>query len=308
MSTAEKAAGRPGWPTVSRLAFAFVACWIPLLLLALATGWSDSGTANDGGSRLAEYALDGSAVSGPLSAQLILLVLAFGARRRGRLGLVFTGLFGLMGAAIAFNGAASGLADHEATPQVVAAIAGLGFFAFGTALIAAAAGRLLTPRSAAAAAGCVALCMAVTTGTASAKVYEATGKVKSDPTIEVAFELDAKTKKGVLSRAVSIGSFLTRNAPFECSATGYTGRAGEHGILETYAEPLAIAANGRFKKVYQRSARGHLIERNTLEGKVVGKGRFALVTGSFKSERSEGGLEFNNCATPKVAFTAKVRL
>lgn len=307
MSSAENPAGRPGWPTVSRLAFAFVSLWIPLLLLALATGWSDNGT-DEGASRLTAYVLEGSAVSGPLSAQLILLALAFGARRSGRVGLVATALLGLMGAAIAFQGAASGLADHEQTPQVVGSIAGFGFFAFGTALIAASAGRLLAPRHAAAAAGCLALCMAVGTGSASAKVYEATGKAAADPTIGVSFELDAKAKKGGLSRARSIGSFTVRNVPFECSATGYAGRVEEHGFIETHLEPLAIAANGRFKKVYERFAGGHLIERNTLEGKVAGRGRFALVTGAFKAERSEGGLEFNNCATPKVAFTAKVRL
>lgn len=150
MSTMKKAANRPDWPPVSRLALAFVSLWVPLLVLALATGWHDSGGAAPaaGDSLLVEYVVNGSAISGPLSAQLILLALAVAARRTGRVGVVATAALGLMGALIAFQGGASALADHQHAPQAVGSIAGLGFFAFGIALLATAARGLLLPRQA----------------------------------------------------------------------------------------------------------------------------------------------------------------
>lgn len=151
------------------------------------------------------------------------------------------------------------------------------------------------------------LCASASAGAAQAKVYKAVGKANSNPTIGVDFELKASKGKDGLGRALSISRFHAENVPFRCSATGDGGRA-EYTFFDTYAEPIAIARNGRFKDVNTLSARGHLIERDTIEGQVSGQGRFAVITGFFKAERSEGGLEFDNCYTPRVAFTAKVRL
>lgn len=153
----------------------------------------------------------------------------------------------------------------------------------------------------------LAICAVAGSGVAQAKVYEATGKAKGDTSIQVSFELNANARKGALSRAVSIGSFNAENVPYRCSATGYSGRA-EYSFLDTYTEPVVIAKNGKFKDVDERSAGGHLVERTTLDGQVTGAGKFAVIRGLFRVERSEGGLEFNNCATPKVAFTARVPL
>lgn len=149
MSTVNTVPAPRPWPTVSRVALGFVSLWIPLVLLALVTGWHDTGSAPaDGDSELVHYALYGSAVSGPLSAMLILTVLAIGARRPGRLGMLATAALGVMGALIAFQGVSAALTDHEYAPQAVGTIAGLCFFAVGTALLASAARRLLTPRTA----------------------------------------------------------------------------------------------------------------------------------------------------------------
>lgn len=151
------------------------------------------------------------------------------------------------------------------------------------------------------------LCTFASAGAAQAKVYKANGKAKSDPAISVDFELKANKGKGGLARALSISRFYADNVPFKCSATGDSGRA-EYAFLDTYTEPIPVAKSGKFKDVDTFSARGHLIRREAIEGEVTGEGKFAVITGFFKAERSEGGLEFNNCSTPKVAFTAKVRL
>jgi len=140
--------------------------------------------------------------------------------------------------------------------------------------------------------------------TADAKTYDGAGKASKDASIGVSFTLDAKAKKGKLKKAATISNFKTTNTPFECSATGESGR-------DDYAfwnDPITVAKNGTFSDVKELSAGSYVVERYTLEGKVSGKGKGAVVTGTFHAERGAGGLKFNNCDTGEVAFKAKVKL
>ena len=141
-------------------------------------------------------------------------------------------------------------------------------------------------------------------GTADAKTYDGAGKATKDASIGVEFTLDAKAKKGKLKSASTLSSFFTTNTPFKCSGTGVSGR-------DDYAfwnDPITIAKNGTFSDVKELEAGGYVIERYTLEGKVSGKGKGAVVTGTFHAERGAGGLKFNNCDTGEVPFKAKVKL
>lgn len=92
---------------------------------------------------LADFIRYGSAVSGPLLPQLILVALAFLARRESRLGLVGTGALGVMGLLIGFNGCASAFSNSESAPQAVATVAGLVLAALGILISVLAARRLL---------------------------------------------------------------------------------------------------------------------------------------------------------------------
>ena len=140
--------------------------------------------------------------------------------------------------------------------------------------------------------------------TADAKVYAATGKGSQDSSIGVSFDLDAKAKKGKLKKAASIANFKTTDTPFECSATGDSGTA-DYGFFN---EPVQIAKDGSFEDVYELEAGGYVVERYTLEGTVSGKGKNAVVSGSFRAERGAGGIKFNDCDTGTVPFKAKVKL
>jgi hypothetical protein len=130
------AAARRPWPAVSLAAFAFVAMQIPLTLIALAFEWRGTwGVPEEHGPLLADFLRYGSGVSGPLAPQLVLLVLALGARRGGLFGRLAGGAIGVMGALIAFNGAMSGFSDAVYTPRAALVVAAFGFAAAGVLLV-----------------------------------------------------------------------------------------------------------------------------------------------------------------------------
>jgi hypothetical protein len=138
---------RRTWPAPVRVVLVFVSLWVPLVLLALATGWRDGGMpAEEPDSLLIEVVLYGSAVSGPLTAQLILVVLAAGACRRGRLGVVATAGLALMGAAITYQGTLATIGEHAHAPAAVGTIAGLGFVTVGVSLLVTSVRQLIVPR------------------------------------------------------------------------------------------------------------------------------------------------------------------
>ena len=140
--------------------------------------------------------------------------------------------------------------------------------------------------------------------TADAKTYSATGKGSKDSSVGVTFDLDATAKKGKLKKASTLSNFRATNAHFECSATGVSGE-GDYGFFN---EPIKIAKDGSFEDVYEVTAGSYVVERYTLEGKVTGKGKGAVVSGSFRAEKGAGGIKFNDCDTGTVPFKAKVKL
>ena len=142
---------------------------------------------------------------------------------------------------------------------------------------------------------------------AYAKSYSATGAAKGDKTTTFEVAVDAKAKKGKLKSATAITELRMSNAEFECSATGEGGR-GDYSHMGLYDDPVEIAKNGKFSDVYELKAGKYVVERYTLKGKVSGKGRNLVVTGTFKAEKGAGGIEFNNCSTGDVAFSAKAKL
>jgi drug/metabolite transporter (DMT)-like permease len=140
----EPVAARRPWPAASRAALAFVAMQIPLTLIALAFEWRGTwGAPEEQGPLLADFLRYGSGVSGPLAPQLILLVLAFGARREGRLGRVAGAGIGVMGVLIAFNGAMAGFSEAVDTPRGALVVAALFFTAAGFALVVAGVRRVV---------------------------------------------------------------------------------------------------------------------------------------------------------------------
>jgi hypothetical protein len=132
----EPRAERRPWPAASRAALAFAAAQIPLTLIALVLEWRGTwGVPDEHGPLLEDFLRYGSGISGPLAPQLILLVLAFGARRDGRLGRVAGGGIGVMGLLIAFNGLMAGFSDATWTPRAALVAAAVFFGSAGVALI-----------------------------------------------------------------------------------------------------------------------------------------------------------------------------
>jgi hypothetical protein len=131
-------------PAEAITALAFVVLWLPLTAIALAFEWRGSwATPDDAGPLLRDFLQYGSAISGPLPPQLVLVALALGAQRRGRLGLIASGGIGVMGALIAFNGAMSAFSDAHYAPQAVQSVAGLGLAAVGASMTVLAVRRLI---------------------------------------------------------------------------------------------------------------------------------------------------------------------
>jgi hypothetical protein len=132
----DPATSRRPWPAVSLAAFAFVAMQVPLTLIALAFELRGTwGTPDEHGALLADFLRYGSGISGPLMPQLILLVLAFGARRDGRVGRLAGAGFVVMGALITFNGVMGGFAEDTYTPRAALVAAAVFFASAGVALI-----------------------------------------------------------------------------------------------------------------------------------------------------------------------------
>ena len=153
------------------------------------------------------------------------------------------------------------------------------------------------------AAATLALAAAVHAAPANAETVTATGKATKDKAVAVEMDLNAGVKKGTAG-AKSLNRVAVKNAEFACSATGYEGRTD---YAHYYLDAVKIK-KGKFSSVDELTARGHVIERWTLKGKVEGKGKSLTVTGTFKAERSEGGLEFNNCHTATIPFKLKKRV
>ena len=120
-----------------RVALAFVAAQVPLALAAIALEWRDSGAAStDPGPIVGDVLAKGSAISGPLGAQLIILTLVVLATRTHRtVRLAGTAGLGIFGVLIVINGARSALADHIYAPQAVGVVAGIGFVLAGLTFI-----------------------------------------------------------------------------------------------------------------------------------------------------------------------------
>jgi hypothetical protein len=133
-----------GWPAPALAALGFAALWLPLTIIAVIGEWRVTwGAPADEGSLLADFIRYGSAISGPLPPQLILVALAFLARRDSRLGLVGTGALGVMGLLIGFNGCASAFSESESAPHAVATVTGLVLAGLGILISVLAARRLL---------------------------------------------------------------------------------------------------------------------------------------------------------------------
>ena len=113
--------------------------------------------------------------------------------------------------------------------------------------------------------------------------------------------------RGKLKKASSIDRLTMANAEFECSATGESGRS-DYAHMGLFEAPVQIAKSGKFDDVYELEAGGYVVERYTLEGKVTGKGKSMVVTGTFQAEKGAGGIKFNNCNTGAVPFKVKAKL
>jgi hypothetical protein len=131
-------AGRPERrvPAPARVAIAFALVQLPLMLIAAALDWrTEWGAPEQAGAALADSIKYGSAISGPLAPQVVLLVLAAVATRRDRFGLVATAGIGLMGVLIAFNGTMSALSDPVDAPAAALVTAGAVFAAAGLSML-----------------------------------------------------------------------------------------------------------------------------------------------------------------------------
>ena len=129
-------------PTHSRLLLGFALAQPPLMALALATGWTGSDPAVD--SELADVALNGSSISGPLTAPAWFLVAVHLTGRRGRAGLVGTALVLLAGVLIMGNGFAALVSDVPSdTPGGGYGVAAVVFMLAGAAIASATLGSLL---------------------------------------------------------------------------------------------------------------------------------------------------------------------
>jgi hypothetical protein len=123
--------------TPARAAIAFAAAQAPLVALAYALGWRGEWTASgEPAANLADYILDGSAISGPLTPQLIFLTLAFLASRRGRAALLGAAGIGVMGVLVTINGVMTATSDASDAPRAALVAAAVGFTAAGLSFVA----------------------------------------------------------------------------------------------------------------------------------------------------------------------------
>lgn len=123
--------------TPARAAIAFAAAQAPLVALAFALGWRGEWTAhNEPAATLADYILDGSAISGPLMPQAIFLTLAFLTTRRRGAALLGVAGIGVMGVLVTINGAMAATSDASDAPRAALVAAAVGFTASGLSLVA----------------------------------------------------------------------------------------------------------------------------------------------------------------------------
>lgn len=119
--------------TPTRALTTFAVAQVPLMLIAAALGWRRY--ALDPEALLANLAFHGSALSGPLSAQLPFLAVAWAASRPGRLGAVATWTVAVAGLLITANGLGSlASVDPVDTPAAALTAGSLGFGAAGLAI------------------------------------------------------------------------------------------------------------------------------------------------------------------------------
>lgn len=132
--------------TVSLAAVGFALLQIPLTLIAIAFEWRNALQGSDKeGSLLADFAANGSAISGPLLPQVIFLALALLARRQDRWGIAATAGVGVMGILVTVNGAAVAFSEPIYAPREALVAAAVLFTGLGLALIALSA-RAVAPR------------------------------------------------------------------------------------------------------------------------------------------------------------------
>jgi hypothetical protein len=118
-------------------AVGFALLQLPLTAIALAFEWRSSHQGDGTGPMLEDFAINGSAISGPLLPQIILLTLAALTLRRGLLGRIATAGIGVMGVLVTINGILEGLSDPVRAPQWVLYATAAVFAGLGIGLIAA---------------------------------------------------------------------------------------------------------------------------------------------------------------------------
>jgi hypothetical protein len=129
-------------PAVSLAAAGFALLQVPLALIAIAFGWRTTwGTPDEPGPIVGDLIAYGSAISGPLAPQVVLLALALVACRRRLRHVAAVGI-GLIGALVVFNGGAEALSDPVWTPRPVLIASGALFVTLGGVLVATSAATL----------------------------------------------------------------------------------------------------------------------------------------------------------------------
>jgi hypothetical protein len=130
------------FPLHSRLLAGFALAQVPLILIGAALEWYRY--APKGNGAVADIALQGGTVSGPITAQIWFLPVAYLAARGGRTGTVFTAVTAIAGLLILGNGVASLFADAPAqTPGAALVIGSIAFSLAGAAIAGAAIGSLI---------------------------------------------------------------------------------------------------------------------------------------------------------------------
>ena len=130
------------FPLHSRLLAGFALAQVPLILIGAALEWYRY--APKGNGAVADIALQGGTISGPVTAQLWFLPVAYLAARGGRTGTIFTTITAVAGLLILGNGIASFFADAPAdTPQAALVHGSIAFSLAGAAIAGAALGSLI---------------------------------------------------------------------------------------------------------------------------------------------------------------------
>ena len=130
------------FPLHSRLLAGFALAQVPLILIGAALEWYRY--APKGNGAIADIALQGGTISGPITAQIWFLPVAYLAARGGRTGTVCTAITAVAGLLILGNGIASFFADAPAsTPDAALALGSVLFSVCGAVIAGAALGSLI---------------------------------------------------------------------------------------------------------------------------------------------------------------------